>query len=187
MIPRIHRPHRVCESSVCGRKFAAEGSQNFAKDFSDISRTESNLLYAVHIREFFDTVLDNHDRFRKSKTPMKKARLVNHILASSELAVCLLVLGCHHKASKRALMCALFEHVSYAVPRPRPCFVSDDLDLVIARRRSGTTRRALAEESSGQISIGYAYFPMQKVEKMRFRMSSAVVTPVMASIGWRAQ
>jgi len=34
-------------------------------------------------------------------------------------------------------------------------------------------------------SVGY--LPMQKVEKMRFRISSAVVTPVMASIGCRAQ
>ena len=30
------------------------------------------------------------------------------------------------------------------------------------------------------------YFPMQKVEKMRLRMSSAVVAPVMASMGRRA-
>ena len=30
------------------------------------------------------------------------------------------------------------------------------------------------------------YFPMQKVAKMRLRMSSAVVAPVMASMGWRA-
>ncbi len=30
------------------------------------------------------------------------------------------------------------------------------------------------------------YFPIQNVEKMRFRMSSAVVAPVMASMGWSA-
>ena len=30
---------------------------------------------------------------------------------------------------------------------------------------------------------GLSYFPMQNVEKMRFRMSSAVVAPVIASIG----
>ena len=30
------------------------------------------------------------------------------------------------------------------------------------------------------------HFPMQKVEKMRFRISSAVVAPVMASMGRRA-
>ena len=33
---------------------------------------------------------------------------------------------------------------------------------------------------------GESYLPMQKVEKMRFRMSSAVVLPVMASSGWSA-
>ena len=33
---------------------------------------------------------------------------------------------------------------------------------------------------------GLHYLPMQKVAKMRLRMSSAVVAPVMASIGWSA-
>ena len=33
---------------------------------------------------------------------------------------------------------------------------------------------------------GLRYLPIQKVEKMRLRMSSAVVAPVMASMGRRA-
>jgi hypothetical protein len=33
---------------------------------------------------------------------------------------------------------------------------------------------------------GNGYFPMQNVEKMRFKMSSAVVAPVIASMGRRA-
>jgi hypothetical protein len=38
-----------------------------------------------------------------------------------------------------------------------------------------------------QMARGRHYLPMQKVEKMRLRMSSAVVTPVMASSGCSAQ
>jgi len=50
--------------------------------------------------------------------------------------------------------------------------------------------RALLDASSGMPHLSSLseldYFPMQKVEKMRFRMSSAVVAPVMASMGRRA-
>ena len=35
----------------------------------------------------------------------------------------------------------------------------------------------------GRLYQAPAYFPMQKVEKMRFRISSAVVAPVIASMG----
>lgn len=38
---------------------------------------------------------------------------------------------------------------------------------------------------SGPGQVISDYLPMQKVEKMRFRMSSAVVAPVMASMGRR--
>jgi hypothetical protein len=44
------------------------------------------------------------------------------------------------------------------------------------------TRRSRAEAlPTGDPSA--SYFPMQNVEKMRLRMSSAVVAPVMASMG----
>ena len=43
-----------------------------------------------------------------------------------------------------------------------------------------------ADAHDGSSGQAVAYFPIQNVEKIRFRMSSAVVAPVMASIGRRA-
>ena len=42
-------------------------------------------------------------------------------------------------------------------------------------------------ETPGSGAMPGPYLPMQKVEKMRLRMSSAVVAPVMASMGRSAE
>lgn len=73
------------------------------------------------------------------------------------------------------------------------------LDLLIHHATSGTRSKASLTSYLTKIAVSsgldsrrcqegdrVGYFPMQNVEKMRLRMSSAVVAPVTASMGRRA-
>ena len=53
--------------------------------------------------------------------------------------------------------------------------------------KTGLHNRRCRRRLVAECSLSCRYFPMQKVEKMRFRMSSAVVAPVMASMGRSAR
>ncbi len=62
-----------------------------------------------------------------------------------------------------------------------------DYQALIRKSHGGMAPvRGLTMRSHSPNAAGPPYLPMQKVEKMRLRMSSAVVAPVMASSGRKA-
>ena len=83
------------------------------------------------------------------------------------------------------------------VRQSRQCTVRMPWHDIVARAEQGSFDSALAHSrlaqddsrvrgSVGMLSNARSYFPMQKLPKMRFKMSSAVVAPVISSSGRKA-